>query len=82
MRVSKSDPVLGLTEVQGGEEFFTQVCAPKKVHYLLEYSRKLREAGSQFSQKWHKLVCFPVNIPKLGFESRFALEVNKLHLKP
>ena len=81
MIISKSGPVLGLIEVQGGEELFAQVCAPKKAHGPLEHSGKLREAGGQFSQKLPKLVCFSTHLPELGFEVRVALQVNELHLK-
>ena len=52
MIISKSVPVLGLIEVQGGKELFTQVCAPKKPHGLLEHSGKLREAWDKFCQKF------------------------------
>ncbi|MED6272683.1 hypothetical protein CHARACLAT_032888 [Characodon lateralis] len=51
MIISKSGPVLGLVKVQGGEELFAQICAPKKAHGPLEHLGKLREAGGQFSQK-------------------------------
>lgn len=63
MIISKSGPVLGLIEVQGGKELFAQVCAPKKAHGPLEHSGKLREAGGQFSQKLPKLVCFSTHLP-------------------
>lgn len=81
MLISKSGPVLGLIEVQGGEELLTQVCAPKKAHGPLEHSGKFREAGGQLSQKLPKLVCFSTHLPELGFECRVALPVNELHLK-
>ena len=81
MIISKSGPVLGLIEVQGGEELFARVCTPKKAHGPLEHSGKLREAGGQFSQKLPKLVCFSTHLPELRFEFRVALQVNELYLK-
>lgn len=81
MLISKSGSVLGLIEVQGREELFAQVCAPKKTHGPLEHSGKLREARGQFSQKLPELVCFSTHLPELGFEFRVALQVNELHLK-
>ena len=81
MIISKPGPVPGLIEVQGGEELFTQICAPKKAHGPLEHSGKLKEAGVQFSQKLPKLVFLSTHLPELGFEVRVALQANELHLK-
>ena len=81
MIISHSGPVLGLIEIQGGEEIFAQVCTPKKAHGLLEHSGKLKEAAGQFSQKLPKLVYFSAHLHELRFEFRVALQVNELHLK-
>ena len=70
MIISKSGPALGLIKVQGGEELFTQVCAPKKSHGSLEHSGKLREAGGKFPQEIPKLVCFSTHFPDLRFDFR------------